>query len=73
MADPTAFNQDFTKYDQVRKSHTYRLAEHESDRFDDAYRIETLDLGAFLRGDAKDKARFAESFAAASTPPDSIS
>ena len=25
MADPTAFNQEFTKYDQVRKTHAYRL------------------------------------------------
>ena len=65
MADPTALNRDFTKYDQVRKTHTYRLAEHESDQFDDAYQIATLDLGPYLYGNAKDKARFAESFGAA--------
>jgi isopenicillin N synthase-like dioxygenase len=65
MADPAALNRDFAKYDQVRKTHTYGLAEHESDQFDDAYRIATLDLGAYLHGDAKDKARFAEAFAAA--------
>jgi isopenicillin N synthase-like dioxygenase len=65
MADPTALNQQFAKYDQVRKSHTYRLAEHESDQFDDDYRIATLDLGPYLHGNAKDKTRFAESFALA--------
>ncbi len=65
MADPNALNQEFTKYDQVRKAHTYRLAEHESDQFDDEYQIGTLDLDPFLHGDAKDKARFAESFGAA--------
>lgn len=65
MADPHALNREFAKYDQVRKTHTYRLAEHEADQFDDAYQIATLDLAAYLHGNAKDKARFAESFAAA--------
>jgi len=61
----SALNQDFSRYDQVRKAHTYRLAEHESDAFDEDYRIATLDLEPFLRGDAGDKARFAGEFAAA--------
>jgi isopenicillin N synthase-like dioxygenase len=60
-----ALNRDFAKYDQVRKAHTYRLAEHESDSFDENYEIATLDFGPFLSGDAGDKARFAEAFAAA--------
>lgn len=64
MADTNALNRDFTKYDQVAKTHTYRLAEHESDQFDDDYRIGTLDLGRYLNGNAKDKARFAEAFGA---------
>lgn len=64
MADTNALNRDFAKYDQVAKTHTYRLAEHASDRFDDDYRIGTLDLGRYLSGNAKDKARFAEAFAA---------
>jgi len=64
MVDPRALNRDFTKYDQVRKTHTYRLAEHESDQFDNEHRIRVLDLGPFLHGDAKDKARFAEAFGA---------
>jgi isopenicillin N synthase-like dioxygenase len=65
MAIPSAHNRDFAKYDQVAKTHTYRLAEHESDQFDDAYQIGTLDFGPFLHGDAKDKARFAAEFGAA--------
>jgi isopenicillin N synthase-like dioxygenase len=65
MAGPNALNQDFTKYDQVRKTHAYRLAEHTSDQFDDDYQISTLDLGPYLHGNAKDKARFAETFNAA--------
>jgi isopenicillin N synthase-like dioxygenase len=60
-----ALNQDFIRFDQVRKAHTYRLAEHEGDAFDEDYRVATLDLGQYLRGDARDKARFAEAFAAA--------
>ncbi len=63
-AEP-ALNQDFSRYDQVRKAHTYRLAEHVSDAFDDAFEIASLDLAQFLRGDAGDKARFAADFAGA--------
>jgi len=60
-----ALNQEFSRFDQVRKAHTYRLAEDEADAFDDEYEIATLDLAPFLRGDAGDKARFAEAFAGA--------
>jgi isopenicillin N synthase-like dioxygenase len=60
-----ALNRDFVKYDQVRKGHTYRLAEHERDAFDEHYRIATLDFGAYLKGGAGDRARFAEAFGAA--------
>ena len=60
-----ALNQDFSRFDQVRKAHTYRLAEHEADRFDEDYRIATLDIAPFLHGDAGDRARFAEAFTAA--------
>jgi isopenicillin N synthase-like dioxygenase len=62
MTDPTALNSDFEKYDQVRKAHTYRLAEHESDAFDDDYEIATLDFAPYLRGNIQEKARFAEAF-----------
>ncbi|MFL6738603.1 MAG: 2OG-Fe(II) oxygenase family protein [Sphingomicrobium sp.] len=65
MTDLNSLNRDFEKYDQVRKSHTYRLAEHEGDEFDEEYEIATLDLDPFLRGDARAKARFAEEFGAA--------
>jgi isopenicillin N synthase-like dioxygenase len=60
-----ALNRDFEKYDQVRKAHTYRLAESEADQFDEDYQIATLDFEPFLRGGAKDKTRFAEQFAGA--------
>lgn len=62
MTDTQALNRDFEKYDQVRKAHTYRLAEHESDEFDDEYEIATLDFEPFLRGNDTDKTRFAEEF-----------
>jgi isopenicillin N synthase-like dioxygenase len=65
MTDVEALNRDFTKYDQVRKAHTYRLAEHESDEFDEEYQIATLDFDRFLRGDAEDKKRFADAFTGA--------
>jgi isopenicillin N synthase-like dioxygenase len=65
MADLDALNQDFRKYDQVEKAHTYRLAESPADEFDENYQIATLDLARFRRGDSADKARFAAEFAAA--------
>ena len=65
MTDTQALNRDFEKYDQVRKAHTYRLAESDADAFDDDYRIAMLDFERFLRGDGQDKARFAEDFAGA--------
>ncbi|WP_395613807.1 2OG-Fe(II) oxygenase family protein [Allosphingosinicella sp.] len=64
VAEP-ALNQDFKRYDQVRKAHTYRLAEQDDDAFDEDYEIATLDLGRFLRGNATDKAGFAAEFAGA--------
>jgi isopenicillin N synthase-like dioxygenase len=65
MTNVDALNRQFEKYDQVEKRHTYRLAEHANDEFDDEYRIATLDLEPFLRGNAADKARFAEAFGTA--------
>ena len=62
MTDAIATNRDFERYDQVRKAHSYRLAEGDCDAFDDDYEIVTLDFAAFLHGDADDKARFAEAF-----------
>ena len=63
MTDTNAINRDFEKYDQVRKTHTYRLAESETDEFDEEYRIATLDFGPFLHGRSEDRAQFAEEFA----------
>ena len=64
-ANIDARNQDFIRYEQVEKSHTYRLAENPSDEFDDEYRIQTFDIDAYLNGNAKDRARFAEAFGTA--------
>ena len=65
MADVDSLNQQFSRFDQVHKSHTYRLAESESDEFDEDYEIATLDFGPFLRGDESDKEGFAKAFAGA--------
>ena len=62
MTQTDALNRDFVKYDQVRKTHTYRLAEGESDQFDEDYRIATLDFGQFLHGSEQERARFGEEF-----------
>ena len=65
MSGVTALNQEFSRYDQVRKAHTYRLAENEADEFDEDYRIATLDFGEFLHGDPEAKARFSHAFTGA--------
>jgi isopenicillin N synthase-like dioxygenase len=65
VTDLDALNRDFRKYDQVQKSHTYRLAESDEDQFDDDYRIAVLDFGRFLQGDAGERAQFADEFSAA--------
>lgn len=60
-----ASNQQFTRYDQVTKSHTYRLAENPSDEFDEDYVIPVFDIGPFLHGNDDDRAQFAAEFGAA--------
>jgi isopenicillin N synthase-like dioxygenase len=65
MADIDSDNRQFVRYDQVRKAHTYRLAENPADEFDEDYEIATLDFEQFVRGDASEKARFAAAFAGA--------
>lgn len=63
--DVKAVNQDFIRYDQVEKGHTYRLAESDADEFDTDYRIRTFDFGRYLQGDAADRQAFADEFGAA--------
>ncbi len=65
MMEPNALNLEFSRYDQVRKTHAYRLAEDSADQFDEEYEIATLDFERFLSGDAEDKGRFAAEFAGA--------
>ncbi|MBV8907655.1 MAG: isopenicillin N synthase family oxygenase [Sphingomonas sp.] len=65
MSDVQAVNREFERYDQVRKAHTYRLAESDSDEFDGEYEIATLDFARFLDGDEKERAHFAAEFGAA--------
>jgi isopenicillin N synthase-like dioxygenase len=65
MSGIEALNQEFKKYDQVAKAHTYRLAESPADQFDDDYQIATLDFARFLHGGSEDKAQFAREFAGA--------
>lgn len=62
MIDTDALSREFERYDQVCKTNTYRLAEHQSDEFDEDFQIATLDFGPYLRGDAR---RFAGAFGTA--------
>ena len=65
MADVNASSADFRKYDQVEKAHTYRLAEDESEAFDEDFRIATLDIAPYLSGGEEEQARFSSDLVAA--------
>jgi isopenicillin N synthase-like dioxygenase len=65
MSDIDSVNQQFSRFEQVRKAHTYRLAEGGGDEFDEDYEIATLDFAPSLHGGEDEKARFAEAFIAA--------
>ncbi|HEV8202213.1 MAG TPA: 2-oxoglutarate and iron-dependent oxygenase domain-containing protein [Candidatus Polarisedimenticolia bacterium] len=56
-----ATNQEYARYDQVRKDQRYHLSDaaDSGDAYDDEYRIRTVDLGRFLKGDAADRRAFA--------------
>lgn len=62
----SAVSTEFSRYDQVDKP-AYHLAESadSADAFDEDFAFTTCDLGQYLRGNARDKAAFAEQIGAA--------
>jgi len=55
-----ALNQEFRKYEQVRKDQAYHLSEKEGeDQFDDEYVIRTCDMGLYFNGGEAGKRAFA--------------
>ncbi len=61
-----AINQEYIRYDQVEKAHTYHLAEDDQeDQFDEDFQIKTCDLDQFLNGGDGGKERFAQEFGSA--------
>lgn len=59
-AGVSASNQDFSKYDQVKKNQLYGLSENDHyDQFDDEYEIPVCDMSAYFSGGDKGKAEFA--------------
>lgn len=62
----SAVNQEFIRFDQVAKTHTYRLAETpETDRFDDEFEIKTCDMADFFHGGEKGRRKFARELGSA--------
>src|SRR5262245_58473284 len=50
-----ATNREFGRYDQVRKTQLYRLAERTGEEeFDTSYQVRTCDIGRFLHGNVAD-------------------
>ncbi|MEE8143432.1 MAG: 2OG-Fe(II) oxygenase family protein [Planctomycetota bacterium] len=65
-----AVNQDFVRYDQVDKPHRYHLAEGDhgdasDEQFDEQFVIKTCDIGAYLHGNAEQRACFVQEFGSA--------
>ena len=61
-----AVNQEFSRYEQVRKDQTYRFSEGDgAEEFDEEFRIRTCDMGLFLNGGEAGKKRFAADLGAA--------
>jgi isopenicillin N synthase-like dioxygenase len=57
----SAVNQDFRKYDQVRKEQQYHLVENKDlEEFDKDYEIKTCDMRLFFEGGEAGKKQFAE-------------
>ena len=56
-----AVNEEFLKYDQVERPHTYHLAEQaDEDQFDEEFQIRTCDMSQFVEGGDADRERFAQ-------------
>ena len=59
--DIDAVNQDFSRFEQVEKPQSYRLAEkQDSEQFDDEYVIRTCDMGQYFNGGEAGRAQFAQ-------------
>lgn len=57
----TAVNQEFSRYEQVKKDQIYHLAESEKeDQFDEEYQIKTCDLSQFFAGGESGRKKFAQ-------------
>ena len=60
-----AVNQEFRRYEQVRKAQSYRLSEAEDEAFDDDFEIRICDMRPFFEGGEEGKQAFAEQLGAA--------
>ncbi len=61
-----AQNQDFSKYDQVKKDQKYQLVEDRGkESFDEDYMIQTCDMQLFFNGGEAGKKKFAQQLGAA--------
>ena len=61
-----AFNQDFSKYDQVDKKQKYHLVEQEdAEQFDEDFEIKTCDMRLFFEGGEEGKKQFAQDLGSA--------
>ena len=61
-----ALNQDFSRYDQVKKSQSYRLSETDGrEDFDDEFEIKICDMRLFFDGGDEEKMQFANELGSA--------
>jgi len=55
-----AVNREFSRYDQVDKRHTYRLADTGEDEFDDSFVLPICEIGPALAGDEQGVREFSQ-------------
>ena len=56
-----AKNQEYAKYDQVKKEQDYLLVEHmDMEEFDNEYQIATCDISQFIDGDEEERRGFSQ-------------
>ena len=62
---PGALNQEFSRYEQVEKTQSYRLSEGNDEAFDEDFTIQVCDMGLYWQGDEAARQEFAEQLGSA--------
>jgi isopenicillin N synthase-like dioxygenase len=62
---PEALNQEFSRYEQVKKTQSYRLSEGQDEAFDEDFKIQVCDMSLYWQGGQVGRQAFAEQLGSA--------